>query len=81
MGYTCSETQTETPAAKTPSPRFGLGRERARAKAPFLFLYFSKTFFTEIYFQFYNLQFCTPTALRGAAGGLPPGRGAAGTYM
>ena len=36
----------------------------------FLFLYFSKLFFTEIYFRFHNLQFCTPTArLRG---GQPP---------
>ena len=31
----------------------------------FLFLYFSKTFFTEIYFQFHNLQFYTPTARQG----------------
>ena len=32
----------------------------------FLFLYFLKSFFTEIYFRFHNLQFCTPTArLRG----------------
>ena len=29
----------------------------------FLFLYFSKSFFTEIYFWLYNLQICTPTAL------------------
>ena len=36
----------------------------------FLFLYFSKSFFPEIYFRFHNLQFCTPTArLRG---GRPP---------
>ena len=36
----------------------------------FLFLYFLKSFFIEIYFLFYNLQFCTPTArLRG---GRPP---------
>ena len=35
-----------------------------------VFLYFSKSFFTEIYFRFHNLQFCTPTArLRG---GRPP---------
>ena len=34
------------------------------------FIYFSKSFFTEIYFRFHNLQFCTPTAwLRG---GRPP---------
>ena len=31
-------------------------------RASFLFLYFSKTFFTEIYFQFHNLQFYTPAA-------------------
>ena len=53
----------------------------AAEQASFLFLYFSKTFFTEIYFQFHNLQFCTPTVRQGAAGGLPPGRMAAGTYM
>ena len=54
------------------------GRERKRwqawkaadyqsgaAWAPFLFLYFLKTFFTEIYFRFHILQFYT----------LPPGRG------
>jgi len=39
---------------------------------PFLFLYFLKTFFIEIYFWFHNLQFYTPTARQGAA---------AGTYM
>ena len=34
------------------------------------FLYFSKSFFTEIYFRFHNLQIYTPTArLRG---GRPP---------
>ena len=39
-------------------------------QASFLFLYFLKSFFTEIYFRFHNLQFCTPTArLRG---GRPP---------
>ena len=32
----------------------------------FLFLYFSKTFFIEIYFQYHNLQFCTPTTRQGA---------------
>ena len=37
--------------------------------APFLFLYFSKTFFTEIYFQYHNLQFCTPTARQGGGRG------------
>ena len=37
--------------------------------APFLFLYFSKTFFTEIYFQYHNLQFCTPTARQGGSRG------------
>ena len=47
----------------------------------FYFFIFSKTFFTEIYFQFHNLQFCTPAARQGAAGGLPPGSRAAGTYM
>ena len=35
----------------------------------FLFLYFSKTFFTEIYFQYHNLQFCTPTARQGGGRG------------
>ena len=37
--------------------------------ASFLFLYFSKTFFTEIYFQYYNLQFCIPTARQGGGRG------------
>ena len=37
--------------------------------APFLFLYFSKTFFTEIYFQYHNLKFCTPTAWQGGGRG------------
>ena len=38
----------------------------AEASGVFLFLYFSKSFFIEIYFRFHNLQFCTPTArLRG----------------
>ena len=46
----------------------------------FIFIFF-KTVFTEIYFWFHILQFYTPTAQQGAAGGLPPGRGAAGTYM
>ena len=39
------------------------------AEAPFLFLYFSKIFFTEIYFQYHNLQFCTPTARQGGGRG------------
>ena len=51
--------------------------------AAFLFLYFLKTFFTEIYFQFHNLQFYTPTARQGAGWGpaapLPAGRRAAGS--
>jgi len=38
-------------------------------QASFLFLYFSKTFFTEIYFQYHNLQFCTPTARQGGGRG------------
>ena len=33
--------------------------------AAFLFLYFLKTFFTEIYFRFHILQFYTPTARQG----------------
>jgi len=33
--------------------------------AAFLFLYFLKMFFTEIYFRFHILQFCTPTARQG----------------
>ena len=59
--------------------------------ASFLFLYFSKTFFTEIYFQFHNLQFYTPTARQGGGRGptarLRGGRHpaapcrAVGTYM
>ena len=34
------------------------------------FLYFSKSFFTEIYFRFHNLQIYTPTAR--LQGGRPP---------
>ena len=53
------------------------GKER-QGRAFFFFLYFLKLFFTEIYFRFYNLQFCTPTArLRGGqptAALLPGGR-------
>ena len=41
-------------------PTSGGGSGRA-----FLFLYFLKTFFTEIYFRFHILQFCTPTARQG----------------
>ena len=41
----------------------------AACGASFLFLYFSKTFFTEIYFQFHNLQFYTPTARQGGGRG------------
>ena len=33
--------------------------------AAFLFLYFLKMFFTEIYFRFHILQFYTPTAQQG----------------
>ena len=47
----------------------------------FLFLYFSKTFFTEIYFRFHNLQFYTPTARQGGGKGPAARQGAAGTYM
>ena len=49
-------------------------------RASFLFLYFFKKN-TEIYFWFYILQFYTPTARQGAAGGLPSGREAVGIYM
>ena len=42
--------------------------QQVHSLASFLFLYFSKPFFTEIYFQFHNLQFYTPTARQGAAG-------------
>ena len=37
--------------------------------ASFLFLYFSKIFFTEIYFQFHNLQFYTHIARQGGGRG------------
>ena len=44
--------------------------KRLVEEAFFLFLYFLKSFFTEIYFRFHNLQIYTPTArLRG---GRPP---------
>ena len=44
----------------------------------FLFLYFSKIFFTEIYFQYHILQFCTPTARQGGGRGQGACRPAAG---
>ena len=43
----------------SPWPMGGGGR--AIREAAFLFLYFLKTFFIEIYFWFHNLQFYTPT--------------------
>ena len=56
----------------------GLTRRARLVVRFFLFFYFSKSFFTEIYFRFHNLQFCTPTArLRGCqppAALLPGGR-------
>ena len=48
------------PAQQPPEPATG---------ASFLFLYFLKTFFTKIYFQFHNLQFYTPTARQGGGRG------------
>ena len=42
-----------------------LGRLLPQPMVLFLFLYFLFSFFTKIYFQYYNLQFCTPTALLG----------------
>ena len=51
------------------------GRGPSRTSV-FLFLYFSKSFFTEIYFRFHNLQFCTPTArLRGRSAPCRPAAG------
>ena len=44
------------------APPFGSPRE---GDAAFLFLYFLKMFFTEIYFRFHILQFYTPTARQG----------------
>ena len=41
----------------------------ARCLAPFLFLHFSKIFFTEIYFWIKVLQFYTPTARQGGGRG------------
>ena len=38
----------------------------------FLFLYFSKSFFKEIYFRFHNLQIYTPTARLRGGRPLPP---------
>ena len=43
------------------------GSKGPTGEAAFLFLYFLKIFFTEIYFRFHNLQFYTPTARQGAA--------------
>ena len=45
----------------------------------FYFLYFSKSFFTDIYFRFHNLQFCTLPPGCEAAGYLPPTGGAVAT--
>jgi len=62
--------------ASTPGTR-GTAGHPAQPGEPmgrFLFLYFLKLFFTEIYFWFYNLQLCTPTAGRPAPCRLPGGR-------
>ena len=42
---------------------------KGTVRASFLFLYFLKIFFTEIYFQFHNLQSYTPTARQGGGRG------------
>ena len=74
LGALYSTLKTATPLHQlhsTPSNPFCLGElhstnYRGLAPAAFLFLYFLKSFFTEIYFRFHNLQCCTPTArLRG----------------
>ena len=52
--------------------RAAAGHAKGRAlrrEAFFLFLYFSKLFFTEIYFRFHNLQVYTPTAQQGGGRG------------
>ena len=46
----------------------------------FIFAFFKKKI-TEIYFWIQVLQFYTPAARQGAAGGLPSGRWAVGTYI
>ena len=56
------------------------GARSARPPAFFLFLYFLKIFFTEIYFWVHNLQIYTPIARQGGGkgptarlrGGRPP---------
>ena len=48
---------------------------------PFLFLYFLKMFFTEIYFWFHNLQLYAPTTRQGGGRGPPPRCGVVGTDM
>ena len=44
----------------------------SRLRGSFLFLYFSKTFFTEIYFRFHNLRFLYPYRPAGGRQAPPP---------
>ena len=62
------------PARLEPAARQATQPSQVSQWGVFLFLYFSKSFFTEIYFWFYNLQLCTPTAGRPAPCRLPGGR-------
>ena len=63
----CTLTESPTQLEGQPSP--AAAHFPLPGSASFLFLYFLKSFFTEIYFRFHNLQFCTPTA--GRRGGYP----------
>jgi len=47
----------------------------------FLFLYFLKTFFTEIYFQFHNLQFYISTVRQGGGRGVALQEGGRDLYV
>jgi len=45
-------------------------------------VFFNFIFFENIFYRnIFSIEFCTPTALQGAAGGLPSGRRAARIYM
>ena len=71
----CPPPQRLTTATRRDSNCSSPGVCARRKEAFFIFLYFSKLFFTEIYFRFHNLQVCTPTARQGPAAPLPGGRG------
>ena len=77
----CGRTWAASCSELLQRPKWAASQAQA---AFFLFLYFLKTIFIEIYFWFHNLQFYTPTARQG--GGRGPAAHATpcrvvGTYM